>query len=393
MRRGLAPIAVCLAALGLLPVASAEDEKSEVEAKISELASLIRSQEGRKSDIQAEITAAEERMREIRVRLAEAEAARQAIEDDITATQAVSERLQSTINVLEWHLTETRIELRTTRIDLRDLAVQLYVRGSAEMQGLVFGLEEVTEVAVGLSYAREAVADTQMVVRALEALKQQEQDQQAELLTARQKAEQQLAILEEQQAKAAAEEVQVRALQSEVESELSAQRDLLDRVEAEIASYESEKEHAEEELEQLEREIRSRSSDGGSSGGRLHWPVNAPVSSLFGPRVHPVLGSVRMHEGVDFRVGHGTPIRAAASGRVILAGAYGSYGNTTVIDHGGGLTTLYAHQSSLSVSIGQAVEAGQVIGYVGSTGLSTGAHLHFETRENGVPADPMRYFG
>ena len=122
---------------------------------------------------------------------------------------------------------------------------------------------------------------------------------------------------------------------------------------------------------------------GGSSG--LIWPVNGVVVSGFGMR----WGS--MHEGVDIAVPSGTPIRAAASGTVAMAGSMGGYGNYTCIDHGGGLSTCYAHQSSIAVSSGQPVGQAQVIGYVGCTGHCFGDHLHFEVRVGGAAVDPMGY--
>jgi murein DD-endopeptidase MepM/ murein hydrolase activator NlpD len=97
-----------------------------------------------------------------------------------------------------------------------------------------------------------------------------------------------------------------------------------------------------------------------------------------------------MHEGIDIGVGSGTPIRAAAGGTVIFAGWMGGYGNLTIIDHGNGLATAYAHQSAFAVG-GGAVSQGTVIGYVGTTGNSTGAHLHFEVRVNGSPVNPLGY--
>jgi murein DD-endopeptidase MepM/ murein hydrolase activator NlpD len=100
-----------------------------------------------------------------------------------------------------------------------------------------------------------------------------------------------------------------------------------------------------------------------------------------------------MHEGIDIGVGYGTPIHAAAGGVVIYCGWEEGYGNMTLINHGGGLSTLYGHQSSIIVSAGQSVAQGQVIGYVGSTGKSTGCHLHFEVRVNGNPVDPLGYLG
>lgn len=121
------------------------------------------------------------------------------------------------------------------------------------------------------------------------------------------------------------------------------------------------------------------------SGGGMVWPVNGTVTSEYGARWG------RLHAGIDIAAPNGTPIRAAKGGTVILAGSYGGYGLAVIIDHGGGLTTLYAHQSRLGSSSGQDVGAGEVIGYVGSTGNSTGNHVHFETRVDGSPQNPRRY--
>ena len=125
--------------------------------------------------------------------------------------------------------------------------------------------------------------------------------------------------------------------------------------------------------------------------GVLAPPVNGPITSGFGPRVHPIFGNVRMHTGIDFGASVGTPIRAAADGVVVIAGPYGGYGNATVIDHGNALATLYGHQSALLVATGDRVNRGQVIGLVGCTGYCTGPHLHFEVRLYGTPVDPLHY--
>ncbi|MEJ7583306.1 MAG: M23 family metallopeptidase [Acidimicrobiales bacterium] len=108
-------------------------------------------------------------------------------------------------------------------------------------------------------------------------------------------------------------------------------------------------------------------------------------------RFHPILHYTRLHAGVDLSAGSGTPIRAAADGVVVVAGDRGGYGTCTVIDHGSGLATVYAHQSSVAVQAGQLVKLGDVIGRVGTTGLSTGPHLHFETRLRGVPVSPTNF--
>ncbi|OCQ98401.1 peptidase M23 [Nostoc sp. MBR 210] len=125
--------------------------------------------------------------------------------------------------------------------------------------------------------------------------------------------------------------------------------------------------------------------------GMFAYPSNAPTSSPFGWRVHPILGYRRFHAGLDFAASYGSTIRAADSGTVIFAGWYGGYGRAVIIDHGNGITTLYGHSSELFVSEGQGVQRGQAIAAVGSTGFSTGPHLHFEVRRRGTPINPADF--
>lgn len=140
-------------------------------------------------------------------------------------------------------------------------------------------------------------------------------------------------------------------------------------------------------------------SQGGGGGGatwvqgtgQLAAPVVAPITSNFGWRIHPIYGTRRLHAGTDFGVDEGTPVHAADGGVVVEAGWISGYGYTVIIDHGNGMSTLYAHNSDVAVSPGQTVSKGQVVSYSGNTGGSTGPHLHFEVRINGEPTDPMGY--
>ncbi|MCA1726245.1 MAG: M23 family metallopeptidase, partial [Actinobacteria bacterium] len=123
----------------------------------------------------------------------------------------------------------------------------------------------------------------------------------------------------------------------------------------------------------------------------FYWPTAGSITSGFGWRTHPIFGTPRFHSGVDMGGACGQPIYAADSGTVLSAYSSEGYGLFTILDHGNGLATAYAHQSAFRVSAGQSVARGQVIGAVGTTGWSTGCHLHFEVRVNGTPVDPVPY--
>lgn len=130
---------------------------------------------------------------------------------------------------------------------------------------------------------------------------------------------------------------------------------------------------------------------GSAPSGKLVRPVIGSISSPFRMRVDPILHAYRMHTGLDIYASYGTPVKAADAGQVIQAGYDSGYGNSIIVYHGGGLATWYAHLQGFNCSVGQSVAKGQVIGFVGSTGMATGPHLHFEVRINGAPQNPMQY--
>ena len=177
-------------------------------------------------------------------------------------------------------------------------------------------------------------------------------------------------------------------------SEEDRQQDLLRQVQDRKSDFQSELNALQVEsgaVGEFIRQVQAGQTLGPRRKRTLKAPVGAPVSSGFGTRVHPILGEVRMHTGLDYAAGTGVAIKAAGRGVVIWAGPRGGYGNAVVLDHGKGLATLYAHQSRVNATVGQRVNPGQVIGFVGQTGMSTGPHLHFEVRELGTPVDPMLY--
>lgn len=244
--------------------------------------------------------------------------------------------------------------------------------------------------------AREQVEE---VKAEYEAVQENQKEKRAELLEEKEALEAQIdaackiiAQLEDdiEEFKAVYEENE--ALEAEVQA----------KIDEKVAALQKQKEEEERArqayLEQLKQQ-QQQSSTGGSSGGSTSagfiWPVASCtyITSRFGYRVHPIFGTTKYHAGVDIAAAYGATITAAAGGTVTVSEYSSSYGNYCVIYHSNGLTTLYAHMNALpSVSVGDTVSQGQVIGYVGSTGWSTGPHCHFEVRSNGSCVDPISYF-
>ncbi len=190
----------------------------------------------------------------------------------------------------------------------------------------------------------------------------------------------------------------LRAQASELQRAHQEKRETLRQIASERALYERQLAELEAESQAIARRLRAlmetpagRARANQRWSGRFIRPVNGTITSRYGMRVHPIFKVRRMHNGIDFSAPHGTPIAAADSGVVVEARYIRGYGNTVIIDHGGGVATLYAHCSAILVSEGQTVQRGQIIARVGSTGYATGPHLHFEVRINGDPVNPAGY--
>ncbi len=231
-----------------------------------------------------------------------------------------------------------------------------------------------------------------------------------EYIAARENTEEIKADYENTKTELEAKQEELRAEQKELEAQIEEAYQMLAEIEADIANNveaynalvaaEAEAYTAFNQLAaQLEAQ-RQAAQQGGSSGGssiqgtgQFIWPVGADsITSDFGNRVHPVYGTDKFHSGVDIGAADGANIGAADAGTVVYSGVMGGYGNCVMIDHGNGYTTLYAHMSSISMSKGDTVSQGDLVGQVGSTGVATGPHLHYEVRQNGSTIDPMDFY-
>ena len=189
---------------------------------------------------------------------------------------------------------------------------------------------------------------------------------------------------------------QLLAQKNELNAQSSYQKEFIKHLKTNREALESAIVQLERDSTSIGQIIRQRSI-GDSRGiiitgrGVMTVPVDAEITSGFGYRMHPILGYQKFHSGLDFGSDSGSTIRSAAAGVVIYGQWYGGYGNTVIVDHGSGFTTLYGHAEGFYVAEGATVQKGQPIAAVGSTGLSTGPHLHFEVRQNGEPIDPVPY--
>lgn len=277
---------------------------------------------------------------------------------------------------------QLRAKLSRHRSILAERLRQLYKHPPSDYVAFVVDARDIEDAAIRTYIFRQIVAHDEEVIEATQKAKEELEFREAQL--------------RRQQSRLASLRKAIEEQTRELHAAESEQAKLLRRVQTEREMYERWLQEWEEEsreiaalLRRLQSARRNLPRPIPAWTGPFIRPVSGPVVSGFGYRVHPILRRVKFHYGVDISAPSGTPIRAAADGVVVFAGWRRAYGNTVIVDHGNGLATLYAHCSRILVSEGEVVKQGQVIALVGSTGLSTGPHLHFEVRRDGEPINPL----
>lgn len=373
-----------------------EDELRRVRDRIDELAEMIDEVTAARSELAAEIEAAAAALDVLEDELTESEEALAAITQRVGVQRSQLEALTIQLRGAYAELSATEVEIADARAQAIETARSAYIAGGRDVAVWSVSVDRISSLAVGMEYFARASGENRRELATLQILRERAASQKSAIEAEEANMARQLTVLERQEAELDAARLAQQEAAAELERALQVQVHLLATLDEEIEHFETELNALELEQGGIKRRIASRqraSSNAAPSIAASGFvrPVPGPITSGFGPRYHPILGYSRMHNGVDFRAAHGESIRAAQGGTVILANVWGGFGRTVVIDHGGGLSTLYAHQSSLAVSDGDTVEAGEVIGRVGSTGLATGAHLHFEVRVWGDPVDPAPY--
>jgi len=379
-----------------LPMLSSGSPRSRVAAlsdRIEEKRKAIDARKGRERVLSSTITRYSRRINALQGDITVLQTKQVRIQGDLDAKRAELARIQEKLRQERVRLTRLRKRLAEARIALADRLVQLYKADKPDVVTVVLESDGFADLLQRTEFMqRVSDQDARIIDRVRTARAE------AKLTEAR------LDKLEKRQTKVAAVIEARRDEVARVKGQLVDRRDSFAAVRSDkstaLASTRESRQHLEGDLAALEREnarvqaqlaAAQNGTAPGAAGpirpgsGGLVWPVNGPIVSPFGMRWG------RLHAGVDIAVPAGTPIRAAQSGRVILLGWTGGYGNYTCIGHGGGLSTCYAHQSSYATSNGATVSRGQVIGSVGCTGHCFGDHLHFETRMGGAPVNPAGY--
>ncbi len=299
-------------------------------------------------------------------------------------TEAQLHKTKQHIAETEQQLAETKTRLGQHEAEMQQYLLALYRTSEPTYLEVVFRATSFEDFVTRAEFTRRLAQRDEDLLTALVSEKQAYESKRAELLVLRARQEDLRAQIKQEQDKTKA---QAAAAQRELNKVTQ------DRAAAEqmVAQMQQESRQIEQMLARLQRG--GGQSYSGSWSGSLKCPIwnNYRISSRYGWRIHPILHKRRFHEGVDLACPTGTPIHAADKGLVVYAGWRGGFGRTILIDHGSGISTMYAHCSRIAVKKGQTVSLGQVVGYVGTTGLSTGPHLHFGLLKYGRPINPMKF--
>lgn len=381
---------ICVA-LFASPAAPARDLQSQLEAKQSKLDQVHE----RKGVLTTTISRYGDQIDRLIGEVAAIRTREAAVQGRLAAKQAELDGAVAVLEQAKGRLAKARSHLRRALGALRRRLIAMYEAGTPDLLSVIVNSTGIDDLAAQAEYLDRLHGMDEAVVGRVRELRNEVR----QVVAGRRAAKNQIesgrdAIASEEQSLADTRS----ALQGHQQALLGARADRV----AALAQISEQEDELDGSLAAIQDRLAAQLAATGSAplpagpiqagSGGLIWPVSGPIASGFGSRT--INGSYEYHPGIDIAVGEGTPIRAAADGTVVFTepeASSGGYGNYTCIDHGGGLSTCYAHQSSFAVSAGQSVSQGEIIGYTGCTGYCLGPHLHFEVRIYGEVTDPMGY--
>ena len=379
--------------LALVAPAAGDDtfgQKAHVDARIAQLQHEIGASESQEGVLTSQLSAVAEALRSAQSAVDEAQQTLDRLSGELAAERARLRDLNAQLRDETTRLQLLQDEYRRAVHVLEQRVRARYMTEQPDVLSVLASVSTLSELVDNVEFLNRIGLEDERIVREVASAKARAAAERKATLETRRQAATTVAVISArmEEARNARD-----ALAANRDSLLSAQRlktNALAQARETRGEYLSEVQALEAESAALGARIQAAQSESGpttsaSSAAGLAWPVSGPVTSGFGMRWG------RMHTGIDIAVPTGTPVHAAAAGTVVYAGWMSGYGYLVAIDHGGALATAYAHNSSLAVTVGQRVTQGQVVSLSGSTGHSTGPHVHFEVRVNGAPVDPLQY--
>jgi murein DD-endopeptidase MepM/ murein hydrolase activator NlpD len=379
-------------ALGAAPaLAGYGDEKAAVDAKLAAVREKIARSQAKESRLESQIGGLTSQIKSLQSRVGDVSAQLSSLESDLALHQRRLDKLTQLykLQTIRFNYLKHEYELALRRLNLR--LIDIYKQNEPTTVDILLAARSFDDVLDQLDYLGAIAKQDKQVAGQVATAKLQVKQARQKTKTVRRGVQQEAHLINARVQQAAILRGQLLSSKSQLAGARSAKSRALVVTRAQVKDQIGEAQALAASSAALAAKLRASATSSSSSApavpsaAGLIWPVSGPITSPFGAR----WGS--FHEGVDFGVSFGTPIHAAAAGTVVWCGWMSGYGNLVVIDHHNGLATAYGHQSSIAVGCNQSVAQGQVIGYVGDTGHSTGPHLHFEVRVNGAPVDPLGY--
>lgn len=362
--------------LALMPVFSAWSFANEADDKRAEL-----------NDVQAQMHKMQDKKEAARQRAESANAGLQEIMGNLRQLQKQADELQGKNDALQGQINENQAKLAQKKAEVeqrlklyRKRLRDIYINGQINYLDVLLGAKDFGDFSSRMYLLQKIIARD---IALLEQLKKDEAEiksRQEQLDAQMQEIKRTQAVLEEKKAQVTKLKEQRANMLYKAQEEEQASQSEYDRLLA-----------ISENITAMLRNMEGGAPTSGGGTGRFMWPCSGEITSYYGWRTHPIFGTTKYHSGMDIAVDYGTPILAADSGTVIYSGWLGGYGYCVMIDHGGGLVSLYGHNQGLNVSEGQYVSKGTCVAYAGSTGYSTGPHCHFEVRLHGEVTEPLDY--
>ena len=392
-RRALVVVGFAVALVVATPATADDvgDRKAEVDARIAALRSEIEVATGQEGVLTSQLSAVSAELEAAQAAVDQAQASVSSLEAELTAARLQLERLTERLERQTRRVERLRGELARAVGILEAHVRAMYMDEPPDVVSVLVSATSFDELIDNVELLGRINAQDRRIANQVEQAKQRAEAARRETASTRRLQAAAVSVISARTEEARAARDRLAAERDTLAAARSLKQSALRTARATREEYLQEVEALAAQSAALAETIRASQAGAGSGGtgapsaAGLVWPVAGPVVSGFGMRWG------RMHEGIDIAAASGTPVRAAAAGVVIYAGWLGGYGNLVVLDHGSGLATAYAHASVIVVGVRQQVLQGQTVSLVGSTGHTTGPHLHFEVRVNGVAVDPLGY--